>query len=192
MVRLHLAQQKAEEALQELASWKEQAQAQGRLHAVLEMLILQALAHFAARSLPPARSTLLQALKLAQPENCQRLFLDEGRAMAALLKSSLPEIQEPELAAYARHLLHAIAQEQAPASPSREHHPSPLLEPLTPQEQRALHLLAEGAANQQIATHLVIQRATAKKHVTNLLGKLGVANRTQAIVRARQWGLLED
>lgn len=74
VVRLHLAQQKAEEALQELASWKEQAQAQGRLHAVLEMLILQALAHFAARSLPPARSTLLQALKLAQPENCQRLF----------------------------------------------------------------------------------------------------------------------
>jgi LuxR family maltose regulon positive regulatory protein len=49
---------------------------------------------------------------------------------------------------------------------------------------------AEEASNPQIATQLVISLVTVKKHVTNLLGKLGAANRTQAVVRARHYGLL--
>ncbi len=190
MVRLLLAQEKAEEALQELASWKEKAQAQGRMHVVLEMLILEALAHFAARSLPQARSTLIQALRLALPENSQRLFLDEGQPMQALLKNTLKEIQEPELAAYGRRLLQAFEREQMPGTPSSASTSSALLDPLTPQEHRILQLLAEGASNQQIATHLVISLVTVKKHVSNLLSKLGATNRTQALVRAREYGLL--
>ena len=43
---------------------------------------------------------------------------------------------------------------------------------------------------QQIVDHLVISLATAKKHVSNILGKLGATNRTQAIVRAREHGIL--
>jgi len=65
-----------------------------------------------------------------------------------------------------------------------------LLEPLTPQEQRVLRLLAEGASNQHIANQLVIELSTARKHVSNILGKLGAANRTQAIARAREYALL--
>lgn len=190
LVRLYMAQEKAEEALQEVTRWKEKALVQGRMHAVLEMLILQALAHFIGRAIPQARSTLIEALRLAQPENYQRLFLDEGRVMQALLKSVVAEIQEKHLADYASGLLHAFEQEQVQASSARRPGPSALLEPLTSQEQRVLRLLAEGASNQQIATQLVIQLVTVKKHVTNLLGKLGAANRTQAIVRAREYGLL--
>jgi LuxR family maltose regulon positive regulatory protein len=190
VVRLLLAQEKAEEALQELAPWKEQAQAQGRILMLLEILILEALAHFAARSLPLARSSLLQALRLAQPENFQRLFLDEGQPMQALLKSSLKEIQEPELALYVRHLLKALEREQGLIASSAVSDTYALLEPLTSQEQRVLRLLAEGASNQQIATQLVIELSTVKKHMTNILAKLGATNRTQAVVRAREYGLL--
>lgn len=190
VVRLLLAQEKAEEALQELASWKEQAQAQERMHSLLEILNLEALAHFAARSLPPARSSLLQALRLAQPENLQRLFLDEGQPMQALLKSTLKEIQEPALALYVRRLLEAFEREQGPATASVVSDSSALLEPLTSQEQRVLRLLAEGASNQQIASQLVIELSTEKKHMTNLLAKLGATNRTQAVVRAQEYDLL--
>jgi LuxR family maltose regulon positive regulatory protein len=190
LVRLSLAQGRAEAALQELARWKAQAEVQGRTHALLEMLILEALARFSDRALPQARAPLLQALRLAQPEQSQRLFLDEGQVMAALLKSSLKEIQEKNAAAYARGLLDAIAQEQTNASAVSSPAPSPLLEPLTPQEQRVLHLLTEGASNQEIANQLVIQLSTARKHVSNILGKLGAASRTQAIARAREYGLL--
>jgi LuxR family transcriptional regulator, maltose regulon positive regulatory protein len=190
LVRLSLAREQAEAALQELARWKAQAEIQGRTHALLEMLILEALAHGANRALPQARALLLQALRLAQPEEYQRLFLDEGQVMAALLKGLLKEIQEPELAAYARSLLDAFEQEQTNASAVSSPGPSLLLEPLTPQEQRVLQLLAEGASNQEIANQLVIQLSTARKHVSNILGKLGAANRTQAIARAREYGLL--
>jgi LuxR family maltose regulon positive regulatory protein len=190
VVRLLLAQEKAEEALQELAPWKEPAQAQGRVRALLEILILEALAHFAARLLPAARSTLLQALRLAQPEHYQRLFLDEGRPMQDLLKRTLKEIGEPELALYVRRLLDAFEREQGPAASSPASDSSALLEPLTSQEQRVLRLLAEGASNQQIAAQLVIELSTVKKHMTNLLAKLGATNRTQAVVRAREYDLL--
>jgi LuxR family transcriptional regulator, maltose regulon positive regulatory protein len=100
------------------------------------------------------------------------------------------QIQEPELRAYAHRLLDAFGQEQAHASSPTTQDPSLLLEPLTPQEQRVLRLLAEGASNQQIANQLVISLATARKHVSNILGKLRAANRTQAIARARAYALL--
>jgi LuxR family maltose regulon positive regulatory protein len=187
LVRLYIAQKHVGEALTELAPWKERARDQGRMRSLLEILILEAHAHFTGAELSQARHTLLQALQLAQPQHFQRLFLDEGRPLQALLKSTLPQIQEPELAAFARHLLNAFAQEQASA-PGRT--PSPLIEPLTPQEQRILRLLAEGASNQEIANQLVISLGTVKKHMTNLLGKLEATNRTQALVRAREYGLL--
>ena len=53
-------------------------------------------------------------------------------------------------------------------------------------------MLAQGASNQQIANQLVISLGTVKKHMTNLLGKLEATNRTQALVRAREYGLLEE
>ena len=61
---------------------------------------------------------------------------------------------------------------------------------LTQREQEVLRLLATGASNQDIAHTLVISLDTVKKHVSNLLGKLGASNRTQAIIQARALSLL--
>jgi len=61
---------------------------------------------------------------------------------------------------------------------------------LTRREQEVLHLLAAGASNQDIAQTLVISLDTVKKHVSNLLGKLGASSRTQAISQARARSLL--
>jgi LuxR family transcriptional regulator, maltose regulon positive regulatory protein len=65
-----------------------------------------------------------------------------------------------------------------------------LVEPLTGREQEVLRLLAAGASNQQIAAALLIQLSTVKKHVSNLLAKLGAESRTQAIAQARALSLL--
>jgi len=51
-------------------------------------------------------------------------------------------------------------------------------------------MLAAGRSNQAIAGHLVVTLDTVKKHVTHLLDKLGAANRTEAVTRARQLGLI--
>ena len=63
-------------------------------------------------------------------------------------------------------------------------------EPLSERELEVLHLLASGASNQEIAEALTIALTTAKKHVSNIIGKLGVSNRMQAVARGRDLGLL--
>jgi ATP/maltotriose-dependent transcriptional regulator MalT len=65
-----------------------------------------------------------------------------------------------------------------------------LADPLTARELEVLHLLAADAPNQRIAEDLVVTLDTVKKHVTHVLGKLGAANRTEAVTRARQLGLI--
>lgn len=191
LVRLHLAQKRGETALQELAPWKKRAQAQGRQRSVLEILILEALAHVACQEHCQARSSLLQALKLAQPQQFQRLFLDEGSAMEALLRTLLPELRETSLLAFARLLLRGFAQDtgvQPPQKVSRED--TLLLEPLSEQEQRVLRLLAAGRSNPEIASSLVISLNTVKTHVQNLYLKLNVHNRVEASEVARRLSLL--
>ena len=53
-----------------------------------------------------------------------------------------------------------------------------------------LALLAAGMSNPRIARELVLTLDTVKKHVSHLLAKLGAANRTEAVTRARQLGLI--
>jgi LuxR family transcriptional regulator, maltose regulon positive regulatory protein len=53
-----------------------------------------------------------------------------------------------------------------------------------------LELLAAGGSNQQIADRPVVALVTVKKHVSHILDKLGAANRTEAVARARGLGLL--
>lgn len=66
-----------------------------------------------------------------------------------------------------------------------------LVEPLSARELEVLELLADGRSNQAIAEQLVISLDTVKRHVSHVLDKLGAANRTQAVSRARNLGLLE-
>jgi LuxR family maltose regulon positive regulatory protein len=65
-----------------------------------------------------------------------------------------------------------------------------LVEQLTARELEVLVLLAKGMPNPRIAEQLVVTLDTVKKHVSHLLGKLGAANRTEAVTRARQLGLI--
>jgi DNA-binding NarL/FixJ family response regulator len=66
----------------------------------------------------------------------------------------------------------------------------PLIEPLSERESEILALIATGASNKEIADQLFIAEGTVKNHVTHILGKLGVRDRTQAALKARELGLL--
>jgi NarL family two-component system response regulator LiaR len=67
----------------------------------------------------------------------------------------------------------------------------PTEEPLTAREMEVLKLIAKGLSNQAIAEELVISEPTARTHVTNILGKLHLANRTQAALYALREGLAD-
>jgi len=66
-----------------------------------------------------------------------------------------------------------------------------LIEPLTDREVQVLNLLAEGRTNKDIASELVITERTVKFHVSSILAKLGVSNRTEAIRAAAHLGLVK-
>ena len=68
--------------------------------------------------------------------------------------------------------------------------PQPLLVPLSDRELDVLRLLADGCSNREIASALFLAEGTVKNHVTNVLGKLGARDRTQAALRARALDLL--
>ena len=65
-----------------------------------------------------------------------------------------------------------------------------LVEPLSERELEILALIAKGDSNREIAGQLFIAEGTVKNHVTHILSKLGVRDRTQAALRARELGLL--
>jgi DNA-binding NarL/FixJ family response regulator len=68
--------------------------------------------------------------------------------------------------------------------------PQVLADPLSERELAVLKLLADGCSNKEIGARLNITEGTVKNHMTNVLGKLGVLDRTQAALRAREMGLI--
>jgi DNA-binding NarL/FixJ family response regulator len=65
-----------------------------------------------------------------------------------------------------------------------------LTEPLSERELEILRLIAKGASNREIAGLLFLAEGTVKNHVTNILGKLDVRDRTQAAIKAKDSGLI--
>jgi DNA-binding NarL/FixJ family response regulator len=98
---------------------------------------------------------------------------------------------DPELAA---RLLRRLANEvgkQGGALRTSQGREKPYIQPLTPRELEVLGLLKLGLTNRQVAQRLVISIGTAKNHVEHIITKLGVSDRTQAVVRALELGILD-
>ena len=74
--------------------------------------------------------------------------------------------------------------------PLNEPRRQPLVNPLTGRELEVLRAVADGLSNREAAQRLYLSEGTVKNHVTNVLAKLGVRDRTQAALRARELGLL--
>jgi LuxR family transcriptional regulator, maltose regulon positive regulatory protein len=199
LARVLLARQAPEQALGLLDRLYARAAAQGRTGSVIEVRALQALARAAGGDQAGARAGLADALALAAPEGYLRVLVDEGPPMAALLRELVGRRQERPAAAdavprdYRARLVEAFEQAGLPVRlPVRRGGVvvTGLVEPLSARELEVLRLLAVGAPNRAIARQLVVTLDTVKRHVSNVFGKLEVANRTQAVARARELGLL--
>jgi ATP/maltotriose-dependent transcriptional regulator MalT len=197
LARVLIAQHDPGPAAALLQRLADSAASQGRAGSIIEIQALQALALAACGDHAAALGALAGALALAWPQGYVRVFADEGAPMRALLTQlaaarpgrhpAADRLDPSYLAALSRAcdrpdtVLPARRAGAAPAGPA---------EPLTGRELEVLRLLAAGKSNQRIAHDLVVALDTVKKHVTHILGKLGAANRTEAVARARQLGLI--
>ncbi len=174
---------------------------QGRVGCVIETLALQALALAAGGDEDRAVSALADAFRLGCREGYVRVFADEGAPMRALLarltaaQRTRDNVAHGIPAGYLARIRSAF--EVPPAEPqtaapglSRLPGLPGLPEPLTARELEVLGLLAEGRANRDIAAELVVALDTVKRHVSHILAKLGAANRTEAVARARELSLI--
>ncbi|GAA5199468.1 response regulator transcription factor [Rugosimonospora acidiphila] len=87
--------------------------------------------------------------------------------------------------AITRRLIGEFANQHHPDAP-----PSATLAALTPRETQVLRLVAEGLSNPEIAVRLTVAEETVKTHVSRVLTKLGLRDRTQAVVAAYETGLV--
>ncbi|GAB4537743.1 MAG: LuxR C-terminal-related transcriptional regulator [Anaerolineae bacterium] len=214
--RVLLAQARPDEAIAQLTRSLAAAEGGGRLGAAIELRILRSLALARRGDTREADADLEHALALAEPEGYVRVFLDEGQPMQLLLAQWLAHAGAGPLRDYAICLLSQFdaepyritaAQERvspdgdSPASsgqvPWASHMVSSvepsgqaLVEPLSQRELEVLHLIALGRTNKEIAQQLVVAPGTVKAHTSNIYRKLDVANRTEAVARARQLGVL--
>jgi LuxR family maltose regulon positive regulatory protein len=199
LVRLHLARNRLNppepfppDVIETLSQHLALSETRGWLGQVIETLVLQALVCQAQGDSTAALTSLERVLTLAEPEGFIRTFVDEGPAMAELLRQAHSRNIRPD---YVSKLLTAFSDVPSeisdvgldPTAPSKIQN---LVEPLSQRELELLHLVADGRSNQEIAQELFLAVGTVKKHLNNIFGKLGVSSRTQAVARARELDLL--
>jgi LuxR family transcriptional regulator, maltose regulon positive regulatory protein len=148
-----------------------------------EALLLNAMLAQTSGDSSLAVETLIQSLQVGH--QFRRLYINEGDAIQSLLKTMVTRDTLPTaLIQHAENLLTAIPS-------AKTANPSSLIEPLTEREQDVLKKLASGQSNRQIAEALFVSVGTVKTHARHIYEKLSVNNRTHAVVRARELGILE-
>jgi LuxR family maltose regulon positive regulatory protein len=191
-VRVFVTLNKPNEAIGLLSHLEETARSAGRMGRVIEIMLLEALAMRESGDSERALLALTKCLTLAEPEGYVRVFLDEGQPMQMLLTQWLAHASAGPLRDYAIHLLSQFDAEPNVVTPAQEKVSTTgdLVEPLSQRELEVLHLMALGRTNQEIAQQLIVAPGTIKAHTASIYRKLDVANRTEAVARARQLGIL--
>lgn len=199
LARVSLAAGRTDEALCWLEPVTRRTRAAGYVGAPVESLVLSAIALQAkssrapqdTRQGDPALRTLGEALRLAEPGGYLRIFLDGGQPIQALIAQWLARASADPVREYALRILSRFGQQQAtPAAQADSSPDGVLLDPLSQREMEVLHLMALGKTNQEIARQLIVAPGTVKAHTASIYRKLDTANRTEAVSRARQHGIL--
>ncbi|MCU0487605.1 MAG: LuxR C-terminal-related transcriptional regulator [Anaerolineales bacterium] len=156
-----------------------------RLGIALELILVVIKIYATAGDKETALEGLGQALQMAEAEGYVRTFVDAGPEIAGLLKIAQRRNLYPETV---RQLLAAFP--TAKSSPAAFVEQPGLVEPLSERELGVLRLMSEGLTNPEIAARLFISVSTVKTHLIHIFGKLNVRNRAEAVLKAKNLGIL--
>jgi LuxR family maltose regulon positive regulatory protein len=182
-VRILIADDQFDLAHAMLSTIGERAKVAGRSGDLVEINLLTAIARKREGNHAEALEAIDRALTLGGPGGYVRVFVEEGETIAPLLRHISTRGANRDLA---QRLLADIDGSVA-TSPQTE---TDLIDALSEREVEVLRLVSAGLANRSIGDHLFITEKTVKKHLSNILSKLGASNRTQAVDQARRMKLL--
>lgn len=197
LARVLIAQYKSDraesailEAMELLERLLHSAEEGKRTGSMIEILIVQALAHHLKGNIPAALVPLERALTLAEPEGYVRIFVDEGKSMMILLEAAL---KQGIATNYVHYLLTAFGKAED-IKPAKEVVNDPLnkaqsetqIEPLSERERDVLRLLRTELSGPDIARELMVSLNTLRTHTKNIYDKLRVNNRRAAVRRSEE------
>jgi LuxR family maltose regulon positive regulatory protein len=188
--RLLIANKKPEDAIEILKPLLDRAESQHRTGNLIEMLVLQALARFMQGNTGKALDSLQVALFLARPAGYLRIFIDEGKSIEELLKTTKMMGIEAD---YVSELLDALNEYMSKVSDSVPGGASlpEARKLLSEREIEIVRYINEGMSNKDIAEKLCITDGTVKRHKYNIYKKLSVKKRAQTVGRtAKELGLI--
>ncbi len=189
IARYHISQNAYEEAiplLQTLASGLEE---KGAMELLVEVELLKAKAHMLRDEKDEAICAMVTSLKYTHPEHYIQTYINEGEQIQSLLRE-IKEIKKVKSTnqvdavpdEYLDELIRRFESGKRMAGIISE-------ERLSDREMDTLKLISEDLSNQEIANVLYISLATVKTHVRNILLKLEVRNRSEAVAKAKERGI---
>jgi LuxR family maltose regulon positive regulatory protein len=187
LAHLSLAQRRYEDVEKLIAGMIPMISSRNQTSRQIECKLLLAAALQGMQRLPEATETLESCFTLAEPEGYIRIFLNGGMPVRDLLAECLKS-GTPAHRRFAKKIPDAFdpsSSDGGSRSPT-----AGLIEPLTEHELEVLQLIVLGKTNEEIAHQLIVARGTIKAHAASIYRKLEVANRTEAVTRARQLGIL--
>jgi LuxR family maltose regulon positive regulatory protein len=166
----------------------ESCRRRGFAHRSVELLLIRASARQQANDLSGAEADLIEALVLAAPRKYLRVLLDEARELAPVIgRLDLERLCDSPAAPAARRLQQQTFGKLESPQP---HPPRTVSQPLTRREVSILKRLDSGLSNKEIAEAIFVSEGTLKWHLHNVYSKLDVKNRTGAISRAKNLGIV--
>jgi LuxR family maltose regulon positive regulatory protein len=187
LARVRIAQGRHSEAQDILEMLAHQPDTGKRINRQIKIGLLLAVTLYCQNQSSRAFQSLESCLSLAEPDGHMRAFLDLGEPARELLSMYLRR-PNPIFKTYIHKILAGFTgpSQVSVAETGQVDH----VDALTPRELEVLRLMAEGFPNSQIGEQLFLTEGTVKFHVHNILGKIQVKNRSQAILQANKLKLI--
>jgi len=184
--RYLISQYRLDEAKKILSQVHPLAESGGRIERLIEIKTLYAILYNYTDEHENALVYLSESIKLAKEENLLMFFIIEGKEILELLRELYKQqstAQEKTTTKFLKEIILTIEKRE-----SRSNDPS--IEILSKREIEVLKLIADKHTNQQIADSLFISLNTVKTHVKNIHLKLDVYDRTAAVAKVREMGII--
>ena len=193
LARVLSAEGRPEAALRILEKLTERLRREGRLHRFAQVRAVAAVAAHQSGDALSALAAIVDVVSLCAPQKAVRTLLDEGAPLLDVLafgRGRIPSWKTgSEPGQFVERLLsgHQRIEREEALARSR-----PKASHFSQREAELARLLSRGQSNRELAVALNMAPDTVKWHLKNIFGKLGVSNRTQAVLRLQEFGLTQN